>query len=122
MKLYFLGGAGSVKGSKTIVASESCTIMIDCGLFQGVKNLLKINREPLPYDASVIDFVLLTHGHLDHCGWLPKLVKEGFKGKIFCSEPTKEITKIILLDSAKIQEEEAQKANNEKYSKHSLYN
>ena len=119
MKLYFLGGSGTVTGSKTIVESTDCTIMIDCGLFQGLKNLRELNREPLPYDASAIDFVILTHGHLDHCGWLPKLVNEGFKGKIFCSEPTKEITKIILLDSAKIQEEEAQRANKEKYAKHS---
>lgn len=118
MKLYFLGGAGTVTGSKTIIETDNSTIMVDCGLFQGLKNLRELNREPLPYDATKIDFVILTHGHLDHCGWLPKLVKEGFKGKIFCSEPTKEIAKIILLDSAKIQEEEAQRANKEKYSKH----
>jgi len=74
----------------------------------------------LPILASTIDYVLLTHGHLDHCGWLPRLVDQGFKGKIYCSGPTKEISKLILLDSAKIQEEEAEKANNEKYSKHEV--
>lgn len=118
MKLYFLGGSGTVTGSKTIIAGTNCTVMIDCGMFQGLKNLRELNRDPLPFDASAIDCVLLTHGHLDHCGWLPKLVNEGFNGKIFCSAPTKEITKIILLDSAKIQEEEAQRANKEKYAKH----
>jgi metallo-beta-lactamase family protein len=69
--------------------------------------------------ASTIDFVLLTHGHLDHCGWLPRLVDQGFKGKIYCSGP-KEIAKLILLDSGKIQEEEAERANKEKYSKHEV--
>ena len=118
MKIHFLGGAGTVTGSKTLIESENLNVLIDCGMFQGVKELRLRNREPLGFDASKIDFVLLTHGHLDHCGWLPKLVEQGFKGKIFCTAPTKEIAKLILLDSAKIQEEEAQKANEEFYSKH----
>ena len=118
MKIHFLGGAGTVTGSKTLIETASLTILVDCGLFQGLKELRALNRLPLPYDPKKIDYVLLTHGHLDHCGWLPKLVKDGFNGKIFCTSPTKEITKLILLDSAKIQEEEAEKANKEKYSKH----
>lgn len=118
MKIRFLGGAGTVTGSKTLIESNGITILIDCGQFQGIKPLRELNWQPLPILASKIDYVLLTHGHLDHCGWLPRLVSLGFKGKIYCTHTTKEITKIILLDSAKIQEEDASKANEGKYSKH----
>lgn len=118
MKLHFLGGAGTVTGSKTLVETNGLSILIDCGLFQGLKELRTLNRISLSYNPKDIDVVLLTHGHLDHCGWLPKLVSDGFSGKIYCTSPTKEIAKLILLDSAKIQEEEAEKANNEHYSKH----
>ena len=104
MKITCIGGAGTVTGSKTLVESNGIRILIDCGLFQGLKPLRELNWEPLPVLASTIDFVLLTHGHLDHCGWLPKLVNEGFNGKIFCTRPTKEISRLILYDSAKIQE------------------
>ena len=126
MKVKFIGGAGTVTGSKTLIESNGIRILIDCGLFQGLKPLRDLNWDPLPVLPSTIDFVLLTHGHLDHCGWLPRLVKQGFSGKIYCTSPTKDITKLILLDSAKIQEEEAKNANEGKYSKHeiaqSLYN
>ncbi|SHG08536.1 metallo-beta-lactamase family protein [Flavobacterium segetis] len=120
MKIKFLGAAGTVTGSKTLIESNGIRIMIDCGLFQGIKPLREMNWDPLPVLPSTIDFVLLTHGHLDHCGWLPRLVHQGFKGKIYCTSPTKDITKLILLDSAKIQEEEAEKANKGKYSKHEI--
>lgn len=120
MKIKFIGGAGTVTGSKTLVESNGIRILIDCGQFQGIKPLRELNWEPLPILPSSIDFVLLTHGHLDHCGWLPRLVNQGFKGKIYCTSPTKDITKLILLDSAKIQEEEANKANEEHYSKHEI--
>jgi len=120
MKVKFIGGAGTVTGSKTLVESNGIRILIDCGLFQGIKPLRELNWQPLPVLPSTIDFVLLTHGHLDHCGWLPKLVDQGFSGKIYCTGPTKEISKLILLDSAKIQEEDAKKANEEKYSKHEV--
>ncbi len=118
MKIHFLGGTGTVTGSKTVVELNENRILIDCGLFQGIKSLRELNRQPLAIEPSTIDFVLLTHGHLDHCGWLPLLVKNGFKGKIFCTAPTKQISKLILADSAKIQEEEASKANQEHFSKH----
>ncbi|MCU0351464.1 MAG: MBL fold metallo-hydrolase, partial [Flavobacterium sp.] len=118
MKVHFFGGAGTVTGSKYLVETATTSVLIDCGMFQGLKFLRELNREPLPYLPENIDFVIITHGHLDHCGWLPVLVRNGFKGKIFCTEPTKEIIKIILLDSAKIQEEEAERANNEHFSKH----
>jgi metallo-beta-lactamase family protein len=120
MKLKFIGAAGTVTGSKILVESNGMRILIDCGLFQGIKPLRELNWEPLPILASTIDLVLLTHGHLDHCGWLPRLVDQGFDGKIYCTGPTKAIAKLILLDSAKIQEEEAEKANKGKYSKHEV--
>lgn len=120
MKVKFIGGAGTVTGSKTFIESNGIRILIDCGQFQGIKPLRELNWEPLPIVPSTIDFVLLTHGHLDHCGWLPRLVNQGFKGKIYCTSPTKDVAKLILLDSAKIQEEEANKANQEHYSKHKI--
>ena len=92
--------------------------MVDCGLFQGLKELRLLNWERLPVDVTQVDFILLTHGHLDHTGYLPCLVKAGFKGKIFGTAPTLDITKIVLKDSAKIQEEEAENANSQGYSKH----
>lgn len=94
--------------------------------FQGLKQLRVLNWEKFPVDPLSIDLVLVTHGHLDHVGYLPRLVKEGFNGQIWCTSPTREITQVILEDSAKIQEEEAERANRFGYSKHKkalpLYN
>ncbi|UPT71128.1 MAG: MBL fold metallo-hydrolase [Flavobacterium sp. JAD_PAG50586_2] len=118
MKIQFIGGAGTVTGSKTLIESNGIRILIDCGQFQGIKALRELNWEPLPILPSSIDFVLLTHGHLDHCGWLPRLVAQGFAGKIYCTSPTKDIARLVMLDSAKIQEEEAALANEGHYSKH----
>lgn len=120
MKITCIGGVGTVTGSKTLVESNGYRILIDCGQFQGLKVLRELNWEPLPILPSSIDFVLLTHGHLDHCGWLPRLVNQGFEGKIYCTGPTKDVTKLILLDSAKIQEEDAKLANEGKFSKHEI--
>ncbi len=118
MKITFLGAAGTVTGSLTLVEADNLRLLVDCGMFQGLKELRLRNREPFAFDPASIDCVLLTHGHLDHCGLLPKLVSEGFRGDIFCSAPTKEIVKLILEDSAKIQEEEAEMANRGEYSRH----
>lgn len=118
IKIHFLGAAGTVTGSKFLIETSEKNILIDCGMFQGLKELRKKNWEPLPIDISEIDVVLLTHGHLDHTGYLPRLVKHRFRGKIIGTAPTLEITKIILLDSAKIHEEEAEKANEEGYATH----
>ncbi|MEW6057351.1 MAG: MBL fold metallo-hydrolase [Bdellovibrionota bacterium] len=116
--LQFLGGVGTVTGSKFLFETENEKLLIDCGLFQGLKELRLQNREKLPVDSATIDAVLLTHAHLDHSGYLPLLVRNGFKGKIYCTGPTKELAKIILVDSANIQEEDADRANKMGYSKH----
>ncbi|MGB5370587.1 MAG: MBL fold metallo-hydrolase, partial [Flavobacteriaceae bacterium] len=118
VKIHFLGAVGTVTGSKFCLETPEINLMVDCGMFQGLKELRLRNWEPLPIDVSNIDVVLLTHGHLDHTGYLPRLLKEGFRGKIMGTAPTLAITKIILRDSAKIQEEEAQSANEQGYSKH----
>jgi metallo-beta-lactamase family protein len=120
MKVQFIGGAGTVTGSKTLVESNGVRILIDCGQFQGLKPLRELNWQPLPVLPSTVNAVLLTHGHLDHCGWLPRLVSEGFDGKIYCTSPTKEVARLVMLDSAKIQEEEAELANRGHYSKHTI--
>ncbi len=117
-KIHFLGAAGTVTGSKFLIEAFNRKILIDCGLFQGLKELRQLNWKELPIPAKDIDLVLLTHGHLDHVGYLPRLVLQGFKGKIIGTPPTLAIAEIILRDSAKIHEEEAEKAANERYSKH----
>ena len=119
IKINFLGGAGTVTGSKFLMESEEINVLIDCGLFQGIKEIRMLNRMPFPLDPNYIDVILVTHGHLDHCGFLPKLVAEGFSGSILTTAPTAEIASIIMLDSAKIQEEDAQRANEEAFTIHS---
>ena len=118
LKVHFLGASGTVTGSKFLIETEKHKILVDCGLFQGLKKLRELNWGYLPIDASQIDCVLLTHGHLDHCGFIPRLVRMGFKGEILGTQPTLKIAEIILRDSGKIQEEEADRANKYKYSKH----
>lgn len=118
IKIHFLGAAGTVTGSKFLLETPELNLMIDCGMFQGLKELRLQNWEDIPFDVSTIDTILLTHGHLDHTGYLPRLVKQGFRGAIVGTAPTLEITRIILLDSAKIHEEEAERANKEDYSQH----
>src|SRR5690606_3102062 len=118
LKIHFLGAAGTVTGSKFLLETSNSRILIDCGVFQGLKELREKNWEDFLIDPSTIDVVLLTHGHLDHTGYLPRLVKQGFKGKIIGTAPTLAIAEIIVMDSAKIHEEEAKKANEEGYSTH----
>lgn len=117
-KIKFLGASGVVTGSKFLIETSEKNILIDCGMFQGLKELRELNWKDLPVDVKTIDVVLLTHGHLDHVGYLPRLVKQGFTGKIIGTAPTLAIAEIILNDSAKINEEEAEKANKEEYSSH----
>ena len=117
-KINFLGASGTVTGSKFLIEALNQHILIDCGMFQGLKELRELNWEDLPIDVKKIDVVLLTHGHLDHVGYLPRLLKQGFTGAIIGTAPTLAIAEIILKDSAKIHEEEAERANKENYSKH----
>jgi metallo-beta-lactamase family protein len=119
LSLTFLGAAGTVTGSKHLLEVDGRRILVDCGLFQGEKELRLRNWEPLPVDAASIDAVILTHAHLDHCGYLPKLVSSGFRGRIFCTPATKELCSLVLPDSAHIQEEDARDANRHGFSKHS---
>ncbi len=118
VKIKFLGAAGTVTGSKYLIETENTKLMIDCGMFQGLKELRERNWEPLPFDVATLDYVLLTHGHLDHVGYLPRLVKEGFSGDIIGTEPTLAVTEIVLRDSGKIHEEDAKRAKEEGFSKH----
>ncbi|QDK44585.1 MBL fold metallo-hydrolase [Bdellovibrio sp. ZAP7] len=118
MNITFLGGAGTVTGSKFLVTSGDDQILVDCGLFQGLKQLRLLNWEKLNIDVKKLKAVILTHAHLDHCGYLPLLVAQGFTGPIYCTPPTLDITKVILEDSAKIQIEEADFANKKHFSKH----
>jgi metallo-beta-lactamase family protein len=116
--LTFLGGAGTVTGSKTLIEFNGNKILVDCGLFQGLKELRLLNRQPFAVEPASINTVIITHAHLDHVGYLPLLVKNGFSGNIYATPPTCDLAKIILTDSAKLQEEEAQLANRGGYSKH----
>jgi metallo-beta-lactamase family protein len=116
--IQILGAAGTVTGSKYLIESQGKKFLVDCGLFQGLKELRLLNWNNLPLDVSTIDFILLTHGHLDHVGYLPRVVQAGFKGKIYGTAPSLEIAEIVLKDTGKIQEEEAEQANRHNYSKH----
>jgi metallo-beta-lactamase family protein len=118
VKLDFLGAAGTVTGSKTLVGHEGTQLLVDCGLFQGYKNLRVMNWEPFPFDPAGLDAVVLTHAHLDHAGALPLLVKRGFRGPVFATPSTIDVCGVLLPDSARIQEEDADYANRHKLSKH----
>jgi metallo-beta-lactamase family protein len=116
--LTFLGAAGTVTGSKHLLDTGTNRILVDCGLFQGLKELRERNWQPLPIAPNTIDAVILTHAHLDHCGFLPRLVAQGFRGRVFCTPATKDLCGLILTDAARIQEEDAHQANRQGYSKH----
>src|SRR6185369_9602143 len=118
LSLTFLGAAGTVTGSKHLLEVDGRRILVDCGLFQGLKELRLRNWEPLPIDPASIDVVILTHAHLDHCGYLPRLVSAGFRGRIFCTPATKELCSLVLPDAAHIQEEDAKEANRHGFTKH----
>jgi len=118
IKLHFLGASRAVTGSKYLLEHKKSKLLVDCGLFQGKKELRNRNWAPFPIPAHTIDAIVLTHAHLDHTGYIPRLVRQGFKGPIYCTPATQELTKFILLDSAYLQEEEARHANKYKTSKH----
>jgi metallo-beta-lactamase family protein len=119
MNLQFLGATDTVTGSKYLLRHNKSVILIDCGLFQGYKQLRLRNWSPLPVPASEIDAVILTHAHIDHSGYLPLLARQGFKGKVYCTQATFDLCKIMLPDAGYLQEEEAEYANRHSFSKHS---
>ncbi len=118
MRVTFLGATGTVTGSKFLVQASRRRILVDCGLFQGFKQLRLRNWTPLPVNHASIHAVVLTHAHLDHSGYLPVLIKQGFAGPVFCSPSTRDLCGILLPDSGFLQEEEAQYAARHEYSKH----
>jgi metallo-beta-lactamase family protein len=118
VKVKFLGGTGTVTGSRYLLSVGNFKLLFDCGLFQGLKELRRRNWDQCPVDPSTINAVVISHAHIDHTGYLPRLVKEGFRGPIYCTEPTADLMEIMLMDSAKLQEEEAAYARSKGYSKH----
>lgn len=117
-KLTFLGGVGTVTGSKYLLEADTKRVLVDCGLFQGFKRLRLRNWKPLPVAPKAIDAVVLTHAHIDHSGYLPVLVKNGYSGRVFGTEATRDLCEILLPDSGHLQEREAEFANRHGFSKH----
>jgi metallo-beta-lactamase family protein len=116
--LTFLGAARTVTGSKYLLEVNDRRVLVDCGLFQGLKPLRERNWQPLPIPASSIHAVVLTHAHIDHSGFLPRLFAEGYRGRVFCTPGTADLCKIVLPDAGRIAEEDAREANRHGYSKH----
>ncbi|MGN6607575.1 MAG: MBL fold metallo-hydrolase RNA specificity domain-containing protein [Jatrophihabitans sp.] len=116
--LTFLGGVGTVTGSKFLVDTGQSRVLLDCGLFQGLSDLRRRNWAPLPVDWRSIDAVVLTHAHLDHTGYLPVLARDGWSGDVYATEATARLAEIVLRDSAHLQEEDARWANEAGFSKH----
>ena len=116
--LTFLGAAQTVTGSKYLLETGGRRILIDCGLFQGLKELRERNWEPLPVDPKHLDAVIFTHAHIDHTGYLPRLISQGFKGRVFCTPGTAALCRIMLPDSGRLAEDDARDANREGYTRH----
>ena len=119
MKLTFIGAASTVTGSKHLLEVNNLKILIDCGLYQGIKNYRTRNWQALPFDVTKLDAVLLTHAHIDHSGYIPLLYKQGFRGPIFCSHETLKLCEVLMPDAGFLQEEDAKYANKKRFSKHS---
>ena len=119
LTLTFLGASRTVTGSKYLLSTDKARVLIDAGLFQGLKELREKNWQDLPLPASSLDAIVLTHAHLDHVGYLPRLVTQGFRGRVFCTAGTRDLCRIVLPDSGRIQEEDAANANRNGFSRHS---
>lgn len=117
-RLRFLGGAGTVTGSRFLLEHQAAQVLIDCGLYQGRKDLRLRNWKPWPTDLSKLDACVITHAHIDHSGYLPRLCKLGYRGPIYCTPGTAELLKILLPDAAHLQESDARFANKKGFSKH----
>jgi metallo-beta-lactamase family protein len=117
-RITFHGAARTVTGSKYLLEAGDAKVLVDCGLFQGLKELRLLNWEPTPFHVASLDAIVLTHAHLDHVGYLPRVVKQGYRRRIHCTAATQELAEIILLDSAKCQEDDAVYANEKGYSRH----
>jgi metallo-beta-lactamase family protein len=116
--ITFWGGVGTVTGSKYLVESNGARVLVDCGLFQGLKELRERNWQEPPFDPRALNAVLITHAHIDHTGYLPRLVKQGFHGPVYCSRGTADLLKILLPDSGRLQEEDADYRNRHNLTKH----
>ena len=116
--LSFWGAAGTVTGSKYLIEADRARVLVDCGLFQGMRELRERNWQEPPFNAASVDAVILTHAHIDHTGYLPRFVQHGFRGPVYCSRGTADLLKILLPDSARLQEEEADYRNRHKITKH----
>jgi metallo-beta-lactamase family protein len=118
MRLTFLGGAGTVTGSRYLLEHGGGKLLVDCGLFQGLKQLRLRNRDPFPVAAEKVDAVVLTHAHIDHSGYLPALARQGFRGPVFATGATRDLAALMLPDSGHLQEEDAEFANRHGFSRH----
>lgn len=118
MQLQFLGGAGTVTGSRYLLSTDKHKILVDCGLYQGVKTLRRRNWARFPVEPASVDAVVLTHAHIDHSGYLPALVKQGFRGRVYCTKATHQLCRVLLPDAGHLQEEDARYANRKKFSRH----
>src|SRR6266853_2611536 len=116
--LSFWGAAGTVTGSKYLIEAGHAQVLVDCGLFQGMRELRERNWQEPPFNVALVNAVILTHAHIDHTGYLPRFVRHGFRGPVYCSRGTADLLKILLPDSARLQEEEADYRNRHKITKH----
>ena len=116
--IEFWGGVGTVTGSKYLVSTDKARVLVDCGLFQGLKELRERNWQEPPFDPRSLNAVLITHAHIDHTGYLPRLVRQGFNGPVYCSRGTADLLKILLPDAGRLQEEDADYRNRHKLTKH----